>query len=211
MEALSRPADNSDNWQPRKTRYEPCLSVSPNVILRLPSFHPAPSVSNSNEQRTFLSSSTWANVFAPRKLGEGEASAWRDRGRAKKRKKIKGKRRRKFFERYRTKGKLLLIFCKRDESLLHFSYCGIVADSILINRWGGRKLWCLSFEAKRCNGARVVGVVETREINSTLRNILSIFYRGWKRTGNERYLQCWRVSNPTSFFSPIIPPVSTRG
>lgn len=34
MEALNRLADNSDNWQPRKTRYEPCLSVPPTRITR---------------------------------------------------------------------------------------------------------------------------------------------------------------------------------
>lgn len=32
MEALNRLPDNSDNCPPRKTRYEPCLSVSPTYI-----------------------------------------------------------------------------------------------------------------------------------------------------------------------------------
>lgn len=41
MEALNRLPDNSDNCLARKTRYEPCLSVSLTYITALP-YHPDP-------------------------------------------------------------------------------------------------------------------------------------------------------------------------
>lgn len=51
MEALNRLADNSDNWQPRKTRYEPCLSVPPTRITR-PLLLASPTAFSTPNERT---------------------------------------------------------------------------------------------------------------------------------------------------------------
>ena len=136
MEALNRLADNSDNWQPRKTRYEPCLSVPPTRITR-PSSSPRPTAFSTPNERTnehllFVRAKRFLRhlKLAGRGLPSMMVQSWT---RKKKEKRRRGRRGRKFFERYRRRtSKLLFIFRKRDESFV--VVCRIVVDSILINR-----------------------------------------------------------------------------
>lgn len=134
MEALNRLADNSDNWQPRKTRYEPCLSVPPTRITRplLASPNRVFNSERTNERAPPLRASK--AFFAPpetcRSRPPVNDGAIVDGG--KKGKKKRKKKRKKVFRTVSKKEKLLLIFRKRDESFV--VVCRIVVDSILINR-----------------------------------------------------------------------------
>lgn len=136
MEALNRLADNSDNWQPRKTRYEPCLSVPPTRITRplLASPNRVFNSERTNERAPPLRASK--AFFAPpetcRSRPPVNDGAIVDEEKKEKRRR-RGRRGRKFFERYRRRtSKLLFIFRKRDECFV--VVCRIVVDSILINR-----------------------------------------------------------------------------
>ena len=137
MEALNRLADNSDNWQPRKTRYEPCLSVPPTRITR-PLLLASPTAFSTPNERTnehllFVRAKRFLRhlKLAGRGLPSMMVQSWTEGKKEKRRE--RGRRGRKFFERYRRRtSKLLFIFRKRDESFV--VVCRIVVDSILINR-----------------------------------------------------------------------------
>lgn len=135
MEALNRLADNSDNWQPRKTRYEPCLSVPPTRITR-PLLLASPTAFSTPNERTnehllFVRAKRFLRhlKLAGRGLPSMMVQSWMEE---KKGKKKKRKKRKKVFRTVSKKEKLLLIFRKRDESFV--VVCRIVVDSILINR-----------------------------------------------------------------------------
>ena len=100
MEALNRLADNSDNWQPRKTRYEPCLSVSPTRITRpLPFPLPQPHF----QLRRTSTSSCWQMFLHHLKLGgRGLPPTLMQSRTSRKEKRRRRRRRRNFFERYRA-------------------------------------------------------------------------------------------------------------
>lgn len=136
MEALNRLADNSDNWQPRKTRYEPCLSVPPTRITR-PLLLASPTAFSTPNERTnehllFVRAKRFLRhlKLAGRGLPSMMVQSWTEEKKEKRRGRRRG---RKFFERYRRRtSKLLFIFRKRDECFV--VVCRIVVDSILINR-----------------------------------------------------------------------------
>lgn len=101
MEALNRLADNSDNWQPRKTRYEPCLSVSPTRITRpFPLYPASPSPTafststSSCEQKSFRTTCNLEVSHHRRAIVH-----WQ---KGKKKRGGERRRRRNFFERYRA-------------------------------------------------------------------------------------------------------------
>lgn len=149
MEVLNRLADNSDNWQPRKTRYEPCLSVSPTRITRpFPLYPASPSPTafststSSCEQKSFR---TTCNLEVSH---HRRAIVHWQKGKKKRGGERRRRRRRNFFaiaciEEGETSSYLLQT--REFVAFVVLRVCRIVVDSILINRWGGRKLWCLSF------------------------------------------------------------------